>query len=120
MTETSPLVIHEIQKITVVNFNTAAVLDAIHIQSIADQLYDLVDKRACRKLILDLTKVRYFSSQALGVLISLYKKSQAIKGSVVLCGVNDELMKLFKLTNLHKFFRISADEKEALASFSIA
>jgi anti-sigma B factor antagonist len=119
MTAPNRLVMYPIRDVMVVVFNEAMVLDALQVQQIGDMLYQLVDGRACRKLILDMSKVQMLSSAALGVLINLKKKSDAIKGKVVLCGIRKEPMKVFQITHLNKVFDICAGEHEALAVFGL-
>ncbi len=113
------LVMYSIRDVMVVVFNEPMVLDVLHVQQIGDELYKLVDARACRKLVLDLSKVQMLSSAALGVLINLKKKSDAIKGQVVLCGIRKEPMKVFTITHLNKVFEIKSNEQEALAVFGV-
>ncbi|HOA75944.1 MAG TPA: STAS domain-containing protein, partial [Phycisphaerae bacterium] len=84
-----------------------------------EELYDLVDNKARKKLVLDFTKVQFLSSSALGVLITLRKKAAAIKGDVVLCGLRKDLMKVFEITNLNKVFTFAPTEEKALAHFGI-
>jgi anti-sigma B factor antagonist len=119
MTAPNRLVMYPIRDALVVVFSEPMVLDALQVQEIGDELYKLVDGRACRKLILDLSKVQMLSSAALGVLINLKKKSDAIKGKVVLCGVRKEPMKVFQITHLNKVFDMKANEEEALAVFGL-
>jgi len=119
MTAPNRLVMYPIRDALIVVFNEPMVLDALQVQQIGDELYNLVDGRACRKLILDLSKVQMLSSAALGVLVNLKKKSDAIKGKVVLCGVRKEPMKVFQITHLNKVFDIKANEEEALAVFGL-
>ena len=119
MTAPNRLVMYPIRDALIVVFSEPMVLDALQVQQIGDELYNLVDGRACRKLILDLSKVQMLSSAALGVLVNLKKKSDAIKGKVVLCGVRKEPMKVFQITHLNKVFDIKANEEEALAVFGL-
>jgi anti-sigma B factor antagonist len=113
------LVMYPIRDVMVVSFNEAMVLDALQVQEIGETLYQLVDGRACRKLVLDLSKVQMLSSAALGVLITLKKKSDAIKGKVVLCGIRKEPMRAFTITHLNKVLDIRPNEQEALAIFGV-
>jgi anti-sigma B factor antagonist len=119
MTAPNRLVMYPIRDALIVVFSEPMVLDALQVQEIGDELYKLVDGRACRKLVLDLSKVQMLSSAALGVLINLKKKSDAIKGKVVLCGIRKEPMKVFQITHLNKVFDIKANEEEALAVFGL-
>jgi len=113
------LLIHPIRDVTIVNFNETTILDTVQVEQIGEQLYDLVDKRDRKKLILDFSSVRLLSSSALGVLITLHGKAGKIKGRVVLCGLREELMKMFKITKLHKLFTFCDDEEQALAAFGL-
>jgi anti-sigma B factor antagonist len=110
---------YPIRDAMVVVFNEPMVLDSLQVQQIGDELYKLVDGRACRKLILDMSKVQMLSSAALGVLINLKKKSDAIKGKVVLFGIRQEPMKVFTITHLNKVFDIKPSEEEALGVFGL-
>ena len=118
MTE-SQLVVQNIGGVVVANFTDASILDAQAIESIGQQLYELVDEKAQRKILLDFSRVRFLSSSMLGVLISLQKKAQAIKGQVAICSLIPDLKKPFKITHLDKLFKFYDDEEEALNSFGV-
>ncbi|HOB75207.1 MAG TPA: STAS domain-containing protein [Phycisphaerae bacterium] len=113
------LFIQPIRDVTVVNFADASILDAQQVQQIGEELYDLVDNKARRKIVLDFEKVRFLSSSALGVLIALRKKADAIKGRVVLCNLRNELREVFKITNLEKQFEFRDNEEQALGVFGV-
>ncbi len=118
MTE-AQLVIQNIGGVVVVNFGGASILDAQTIETIGRQLYELVDKQAQRKIVLDFSQVKSLSSSLLGVLVSLRNKAKAIKGQVAITGLRPELRKPFKITRMDKFFRFFEDEDSALNSFGV-
>jgi len=113
------LFIHPIRDITVVNFNESAILDTVQVQQIGEELYELVDGQARRKLILDFSNVKFLSSSALGVLITLRKKADEIKGQVLLCSLRPDLRKIFKITNLEKLFEFHETEEKALNALGV-
>ncbi|MBP7936122.1 MAG: STAS domain-containing protein [Phycisphaerae bacterium] len=113
------LLIHSIRDVTVVNIEDASILDLAQVESLGQQLYELVDDRNCRKLILDFTKVKFLSSSALGVLVNLQRKTSEIKGTLVICALRGELMKVFEITKLKKLFTFCDDETAALAVFNV-
>jgi len=51
------------------------------------------------------------------MLLNLHKKSAAIKGTLVLCGLKKDLMKVFEIMNLTKMLKFCANEKDALSVF---
>jgi len=120
MPGTSQLLIHPIRDVTIVNFRDASILDALQVQQIGEELFELVDVKDRRKLILDFSEVKFLSSSALGVLVTLRKKSDAIKGQVLLCGMRPELRKIFKITNLEKLFQFFDNEERALNSLGLS
>ena len=80
-------------------------------------LYGLVDEGGHRKLLLDFAEVRFLSSAALGVLITLKRKVDAAGGQLKLCRLAPDLLELFRLTRMQELFAIHGDDREALARF---
>jgi anti-sigma B factor antagonist len=110
--------VHNFEKTTVVEFRTPSLMDAITIEDIAAELYRLVDAEDRRKLILDFEKVEYLSSQAIGMVMNLHKKLNALKNSkLVLCGVGPKLAELLRITRLDKVLTIKPTQREAVKHF---
>jgi anti-sigma B factor antagonist len=120
MSSNSSLMIENLAGVTVVNFQSANVLDAMQIQTMAEELYRLVDDMDRKQIVLDFSKVKMLSSQAIGMLLNLRKKSTAIKGDVVLAGIRPDLHKIFKITQIDKLFKFFETEKQALEYFGIS
>lgn len=118
MAETQ-LVVQNIGGVVVVGIGSASILEAQTIESLGRQLYELVDDQARRQILLDFSHVRFLSSSMLGVLVSLQKKAQAIKGQVVICSLRPNLRESFKITRLDKLFKFYEDEESALNSFGV-
>lgn len=66
------------------------------------------------KLIIDLDKVTYLNSTALGVLIAAHANFAKREGKVVLCNVGKSIENLFVITKLTLVFPIAADLEEAI------
>ena len=115
MSTTANLLVQSIKNVTVVQFQESAILDALMIQEISEELNHLVETQHQQKLLLDFMKVKFLSSSALGILVTLRKKVDANKGDLVICGMNPELRKVFKITNLEKLFKFADDEPSAMA-----
>jgi len=120
MGSSTPVMIHLIRDVCVVNFNTASILEAAEIQHLGTQLYDLVDGQAHRKIILDFSKVKSLSSSALGILINLQKKIESIKGRIVICGLRKDLKRPFEIARIDRLFTFSDDEDQALAALGVS
>jgi len=113
------LLVQTIGDVTIVDLGSSSILDGIAIEALGRRLFELVDEQARRKIILDFSQVKLLSSMMLGVLVRLQKRADGIRGRVVLCGLRPELMRVFKITQLHKLFQFYKDENEALNSFDV-
>jgi len=56
--------------------------------------------------IVDLGKVTYIDSSALGAFISCYKEVDKRKGTFKIVNLNESISKIFQLTRLNVFFHI--------------
>ena len=113
------LIITSVGDAVVVSFHSPRILDPLQIEPMGEELYALVDKQACRKIVLDFSNVRFLSSQMLGVLILLKKKVAGINGRLFLCAVHSDLQKLFRLMNLERVLPIVPDRHTALGVLSL-
>ena len=111
----SNLVVREDSGVTIIGFGGSTLIDAEHIEQIAGELYELIDKKKVNRLVLDFSSIKLMASRMLGVLLTLKKKSEAQKGGLALCAVREDLMKVFAVTNLDRTFSFFADEATALA-----
>lgn len=114
MSDAPKIVIQKLWDVTVVDFQEARLLEAHQIEAIGTALYELTDKMDRKKIILDFGKVQFLASAAIGMLMTLHKKSSAIKGTFVIAGLKPELMKVFEIMRLTKIFHFAPDEAAAL------
>lgn len=75
-----------------------------------DMLYD---KYGTGTVLLDMQKVSYLNSAAIGIIVDTFKKFRDNNGRLVLSGLTPEITKLFEVTKLNRFIEIYADVKEA-------
>ena len=89
--------------------------DEYTIQEWGDQL-EAVAETVTTSLILDFSKVKFMSSSALRVLITLQKTTDLSSVPLLLCNLNDDIMEIFKITNLETIFKIRKGVDEAIRS----
>ena len=107
--------IQKVEKWCVIEFRQASLMDPIELERMGQNLYHLVDAQDQRRLILDFSRVQYLSSQAIGVLLTLKRKLDALpKSKLVLCGVGPRLEELLKITRLTRVLTIKPTQREAL------
>ena len=77
--------------------DTAAAVEA---EEILKPLYNSEGK----DVIIDCEKLEYIASSGLRILISILKGAKAGGSKVVMCGVNDDIKNVFKLTGFNTIF----------------
>lgn len=96
--------IQNIDGITVVRFFNQNIGAASGIEQVSTQLSQYVLENSPQKVIVDFDGVKFFSSQALGMLIDIWRKMEKYDGKMVISGINPQLYRIFKITNLNKIF----------------
>src|SRR5688500_20323177 len=103
------LEVEDIGDIAVVNFVDKKILDEQNIQMIGDDLFRLVDELGRRKVLLNFGNVEFMSSAALGKLITLHRKLQAVQRKFVLCKLARDILELYQIVRLDRVCTISTD-----------
>ena len=75
---------------------------------------------ANRKIVLDLSRLRFSDSSGLGAFISCLRKVNANGGDLKLCAMSDRVRALFELVQLQRVFDIYSTREEAVRSFQPA
>jgi anti-sigma B factor antagonist len=103
--------------VLVVSFTDSKIVTEDQIQEVGEQLYELVEAGANKKILLNFGKVQYCSSTVLGKLVGFKRRVDAAKGKLKLCCIHPDLLVPFKLTGLDKVFEIHPEEQAALNKF---
>jgi anti-anti-sigma factor len=94
--------------VTFIQFVNESLMNTQEIERISQSLCNKIDVDLHHQLVLDFVRVRYLSSSAIGMLLSLKKKvSKVAGGKLILVGVGPELLQLLKIANLHKVLTIN-------------
>jgi anti-sigma B factor antagonist len=64
-------------------------------------------------LVLDLSEVDFIDSSGLGSMLSILK-TIGDQGNMVVCGVGETVMRLFRLTRMNRVFQIFTSQEEAV------
>jgi len=89
-------------------------LDAHNSGKLKDIILKLLESDG-KRLIVDLSAVRFIDSSGLGALLSGYKNANLHRASLVLAGLQPRVRAMFELTRLNRVFEIYGDVDEALA-----
>lgn len=91
-------------------------IDASNSSAFKGRILDLINE-GNRDIVLDLSGVDFIDSSGLGAIISSLK-TLGDEGDLVLCGIRDSVMNLFRLTRMNRVFKIFPDEKEGISALS--
>lgn len=69
------------------------------------------------RIVLNLTEVDFIDSSGLAAIASILKMIGP-GGDIVICGLNESVLNLFRLTRMNRVFRIYASEPEAVQSLT--
>ncbi len=70
-----------------------------------------------RRIILDFSGVDFIDSSGLGAIVSSLK-AIGNDGDLAICGINETVMTLFRLTRMNRVFQIFSTEQEAVKGLS--
>src|SRR5262245_16931882 len=112
----SSLIVEPADGVLVVRFRDNSILDASTIQRIGRELHELIERSTSGQIVLDFTDVRFFSSEALRLLLGLRHRVDKAGARMALCGLRPDLDRIFKLTALDKLFQFFPDSTSARAA----
>jgi anti-sigma B factor antagonist len=111
--------VKKVADITIATSRDMKLNDDLVIQEWGDQLLALLEDHACRKLLVNFERVLFMSSSALRALITLNKKAKEVKATLLLCGIDDNIMEAFRITRLDNVFQIKKNEDEGVRVFTV-
>lgn len=112
------MTVHKQIDICIIEFQDRKILEELAINQIGERLTELADEYDKPKLLLDFKKVEHLSSAALGMLITLNKQLKDRQGQLVLAGINQQILEVFKITKLNKLFVITETTEQAIQELS--
>lgn len=84
---------------------------------LAERMEQYIKPESAPKFIVDMKKVPFINSQALGLFLNIYKHIDYLKGRIVFAALNSDIENLMSLTQLSTIFEIYKTTDEALDSF---
>ncbi|HWE02844.1 MAG TPA: STAS domain-containing protein [Tepidisphaeraceae bacterium] len=103
----------------VVELSLPISLDSGEFDRINEALLQHVTREPHARWILDLSKLSYMGSAALGLLVNVRQQVKAGDGKLVLCGMSARLQQIFRTCCMERLFLIKATRGEALRAVGI-
>jgi len=98
-------------------FRDRNILDEANIQQIEEEIRSVIELEKNPKLLINFTDVDHLSSAALGKLITIKKRVEALSGQLKLSTIDKQIYDVFRITKLNKIFDIYDTADQARATF---
>lgn len=92
-------------------------IDIYNAGQLRSALQELISQKQYR-VVLNMKRVSYMDSTGIGVLLTSLNPLKQNQGDLKLANAAESIQKVFKLTNLIKFFHLLDSEEAAIGSFS--
>ena len=102
----------------VVAFNTASISNVEEVAAVSKQIREFIEEKHPKEVVVDFERVKFFSSQVLGLLLDIRAKLKTYDGEVVISAINPQLYRVFKITHLDKIFKFFPDKENAVRAVS--
>jgi anti-sigma B factor antagonist len=104
--------------VAVVAFKATSISSVEGITAAAKQIKEFIEENHPNAVVFDFERVKFFSSQVLGMLLDIRAKLETYNGEVVISAINPQLHRIFKITNLDKIFKFFPDRESAVRAVS--
>ena len=101
-------------EISFVSFLVPSISSVGDVEVMGKALRGFIADNRPMKIVVDFSGLKFFSSQVLGLLVEAWKRLKEYDGSVVISGINPELSRVFKITNLDSLFDFYPDKESAV------
>ena len=90
-------------------------LDSGEFERLNESLLTLLAEQPSGAWVLDLSHLSYVGSAVLGLFVNLRQRVKQGNGRLVLCGLSDRLLQIFRTCSLERLFVIRRSQDEAVA-----
>jgi anti-anti-sigma factor len=102
--------------VSVISFVAASIGSIEDVERIGNDVRGYVEDNQPRNVVVDFDGVKFFSSQILGLLVDMWRRLKEYDGQVFISGINPQLSRVFKITNLDRIFEFYPDIESAVAA----
>jgi anti-anti-sigma factor len=103
----------------IITFNKSSMSDVQDISRTAMHIAAFIESNRPQNVIFDFKNVKFFSSQVLGLLLETRAATGSFNGKVYISGINPQLHRVFKITNLDQVFAFFPDVDSAIKAAGV-
>ena len=106
--------VSNVGEVQVVELDLPEVLDSDEFDRLNEALIAAVGRAPGGPLVLDLSRLDYAGSSVLGLMVNVRQRVKEVGGRLVLCGLSDRLLQIFRTCSLERLFVIRRGRAEAV------
>ncbi|MFH1791652.1 MAG: STAS domain-containing protein [Candidatus Omnitrophota bacterium] len=98
-------------------------LDNASVQQILEMplvFENLLNERECKKVIINLADTGFVHTVVIASLVVILKKAKTATAELVVCGVQDNVRRIFEIANLDRIFTLYENKQDAMEHFGHA
>ena len=104
--------------VNVVDLTLPHTLDIQEFDRLNESILGLIRRELEGGWVLDLSRLSYMGSAALGLLVNLRQQIKQSGGRLVLCGLSPQLLHIFKTCCMERLFKIVKTREDAVSAAS--
>jgi anti-sigma B factor antagonist len=118
LSEFSPkyLRLQERDQVVVVGVNASLLSEDMNLDQLGHELFALVERFGCRKLVVSLREVAMITSAGLGKMITLHRKMHRHQGTVMYCDVQPGVENVLTASRLNTYLNLASDIEAGVAA----
>ena len=106
--------VSNVQSVNVVELSLPQSLDSEEFDRLNEQMLALFDGQPAGKWVLDLSRLSYMGSSALGLMVNIRQRIKQGGGRLVLCEMSARLLHIFQTCCMERLFTIKPTRADAL------
>lgn len=104
--------------IAVLTLTKTQLTDEENLEQLDHDLMLVIESLSCRQIVIDMQKVAYLTSSALGKLIALHRRLGRMGGRLVLCAVAGTVEDILRTSHLYSYFSVTDNQSDAIAALT--
>lgn len=105
--------------VVIVEFLVPGICDGPEIEQLSRELHELIGRSPSKKMLIDLTRVRFVASRAISLLVNVKQLIEVHNGKLQICGMNEQLQQIFRLSGLERFLSLQPTRDDALSVLGV-
>jgi anti-anti-sigma factor len=102
----------------ILQFSLPPILDSMEIDGLIESVLEELNSKRDQSWVVDLSQVEYLGSSMLGLFVNMRERVRQGGGVLVLCGMSQQLLRIFKTCCLERLFTIVKTRGDAIAQIS--